>query len=123
MTNPELMSNEATDRQSIRELIDAWAHCADRRLPQQQAELITPDGSVKVYSGNPAISEPVQQLRGRDELAKAFKILENYDGTTRLNEQSTIKFDGDQATAETYCFAHHLWVEDGQRTLMIMSIR
>jgi SnoaL-like domain len=27
------------------------------------------------------------------------------------------------ATGETYCLAHHLWVENGQRLLMVMGIR
>jgi len=31
--------------------------------------------------------------------------------------------DGDHATGESYCLAHHIWVEDGQRVLMIMAIR
>jgi hypothetical protein len=65
----------------------------------------------------------VQRLQGRAELAEALKVLETYDATTHFNGQSTITLDGDRATGETYCLAHHLWVEDGQRTLMVMSIR
>ncbi|MFI6086204.1 nuclear transport factor 2 family protein [Streptomyces sp. NPDC051217] len=37
------------DRLAIRELVDAWARCADRRLPDQQAALFTPDGTVTVH--------------------------------------------------------------------------
>ena len=37
--------------------------------------------------------------------------------------QSTVTVDGDRATGETYCLAHHLWTEEGRRTLMVMSIR
>ena len=40
------------------------------------------------------------------------------------NGQSTVKLDGDRATGESYCLAHHLSVcRDGQRTMMIASIR
>jgi SnoaL-like domain len=123
MTSPDTLTGEAADRLAIRGLVDAWAHCADRRKPQQQAELFVPDGIVTVYQGDPAASEPVQQLRGHTELAEAFKVLGNYDATTHFNGQSTITLDGDRATGETYCLAHHLWAENGQRILMVMSIR
>ena len=123
MTSLNTLTGEAADRLAIRGLVDAWAHHADRREPQQQAQLFVPDGTVAVYQGDPTASEPVQQLRGYAELAEAFKVLDNYNVTTHFNGQSTITLDGDRATGETYCLAHHLWVENGQRTLLVISIR
>lgn len=123
MSEVDTLTGDAADRLAIRGLVDAWAHCADRRMREEQAALFTADGKVIVYMGDPANSEPVQRLQGRAELAEALKVLETYDATTHFNGQSTITLDGDRATAETYCLAHHLWVEDGQRTLMVMSIR
>jgi SnoaL-like domain len=117
------LTGEAADRLAIRNLVDAWAHCADRRKPDQQAALFTPDGTVIVYMGDPATSEPVQLLKGHAELAEAFTVLDGYDATTHFTGQSTVTLDADRATGETYCLAHHLWAEDGQRTLMVMSIR
>ena len=44
--------------------------------------------------------------------------------TMHFNGQSTVSLDGDRATGESYCLAHHLKAgEDGQRTLMVASIR
>jgi SnoaL-like domain len=41
-----------------------------------------------------------------------------------FNGQSTVTLDGDRGTGESYCLAHHLSVgQDGQRTMMIASIR
>ena len=41
-----------------------------------------------------------------------------------FNGQSTVALDGERATGESYCLAHHLSVgRDGQRTMMIASIR
>jgi SnoaL-like domain len=117
------LTGEAADRRAIRELVDAWAHCADRRKPAEQAALFTADGTVTVYMGDPASTEPVQRLRGHAELAEAFSVLDTYQSTTHFNGQSTVTLDGDHATGETYCLAHHLWEENGQRTLMVMSIR
>jgi SnoaL-like domain len=53
-----------------------------------------------------------------------FDDLNQYVATMHFNGQSTISLDGNRATGESYCLAHHLAVaEDGQRTLMVASIR
>ena len=117
------LTGEAADRQAIRDLVDAWARCADRRSPADQAALFTADGTIAVYVGDPASTEPVQRLQGHAEMAEAFKVLDTYDATTHFNGQSTVTIDGDRASGETYCLAHHVWEEDGRRTLMVLSIR
>ncbi|HTA40711.1 MAG TPA: nuclear transport factor 2 family protein [Candidatus Acidoferrales bacterium] len=40
---------EAADRLAIRELVDAYAHCADRRDAKGQMALFTPDTRFVVY--------------------------------------------------------------------------
>jgi uncharacterized protein (TIGR02246 family) len=123
MSTPAAPAGDTEDRAAIRGLVDAWARHADRREPDQQAALFTEDGTVTVYMGEPDSSEPVQVLTGRAELAEAFRALRRYDATTHFNGQHTVTVDGDRAAGETYCLAYHLWTSDGQRTLMIMSIR
>jgi uncharacterized protein (TIGR02246 family) len=123
MSTPAAPAGDTEDRAAIRGLVDAWARHADRREPEQQAALFTEDGTVTVYMGEPDSSEAVQVLTGRAELAEAFRALRRYDATTHFNGQHTATVDGDRATGETYCLAYHLWTSDGQRTLMIMSIR
>jgi hypothetical protein len=112
-----------SDHQAIRDLVDGWAHFADRRLRRQQAELFTPDGKVAVYPGDPGSTEPMQVIQGKAALATSFEILQTYDVTTHVNGQSTINVDGDTATGESYCLAHHVWTENGQRVLLVLSIR
>ena len=69
-------------------------------------------------------SEPTYVLEGRESLAPVFADLNRYEATIHFNGQSTVTLDGDQATGESYTIAHHLSVgEDGQRTLMVASIR
>jgi hypothetical protein len=114
------------DRLAIRELVDAWARCADRRLPAQQAALFTPDGTVTVHMGGQVTSEPAQRLQGHAELTESFRALDAYDTTTHLNGQCVLEFSTDDpnaATGESYCLAHHVWTENGQRVLMVMAIR
>jgi ketosteroid isomerase-like protein len=114
---------EAADRLAIRELVDAYAHCADRRDATGQMALFTEDTRFLVFY-DVTSAEPSQELQGRESLAPVFDDLNQYVATMHFNGQSTVSLDGDRATGESYCLAHHLKVtEDGQRTLMIASIR
>ena len=114
---------EIADRLAIRELIDAYAHFADRRQPEEQAALYVEDGRTLVYTADPTTSRPAQVLAGRAEHVEGFKSLSQYVATTHFNGQSTVILDGDRATAQSYCLAHHLLETDQGRSLIVMSIR
>ncbi|AJF69425.1 hypothetical protein SVTN_00790 [Streptomyces vietnamensis] len=108
---------------AIRELIDAYAHCADRRDAKGQMALFTEDTRFLVYMDATA-AEPTQDLHGREALAPVFEHLNTYRATTHFNGQSTLSLAGDRATGESYCLAHHISSgDDAQRTIMIASIR
>lgn len=118
-----ISAEEAADRLAIRELVDAYARCADRRDAQGQMALFTEDTRFLVFMDATA-SEPTQELRGRASLAPVFDNLNSYEATTHFNGQSTVSIDGDGASGESYCLAHHVSVDDeGGRTLMVASIR
>ena len=68
-------------------------------------------------------SEPTYVLEGREALTPVFADLNRYEATTHFNGQSTVKLDGDRATGESYTIAHHLFTEDGERKIMIASLR
>jgi ketosteroid isomerase-like protein len=115
-------STEHADRLAIRELVDAYAHCADRRDADGQKSLFTDDTHFVVYMDGQG-SEPTQVLDGREALTPVFAALNDYEATMHFNGQSTIALDGDRATGESYCIAHHLFTEDGERKLMAAFIR
>ncbi|QIP17351.1 nuclear transport factor 2 family protein [Spirosoma aureum] len=115
--------HETTDQQSIRALIDAYARYADRRETQRQAELFTDDAKIVIYESEPGQREPVTTIQGQQALLAAFADLKTYDVTQHVNGQHTVTLDGDQARGEVYCLAHHIWLENGQRILMVMGIR
>jgi hypothetical protein len=117
------LTQEIADRLAIRELIDVYSYCADRRDARHQMDLFTPDGRFIVFM-DPTAAEPTYQFHGRESLAPAFDHLNTYAATTHFNGQCTVSLDRERATGQTYCLAHHLSVsEDGQRTMMIASIR
>jgi hypothetical protein len=117
-----LAPTEAADRLALRELFDAYAHCADRRDAEGQKALFTDDTIFAVYMDGEG-SEPTYVLNGREALTPVFADLKRYEVTTHFNGQSTVTIDGDTATGESYTIAHHLYTEDGERKLMIASLR
>jgi SnoaL-like domain len=121
-TIAEITPTEQTDRLAIRELVDAYAHCADRRLTQAQKALFTEDTHFVVYMNGQG-SEPTQVLDGREALTPVFDDLNRYEATQHFNGQSTVQLDGDRATGESYCIAHHLFHQDGERKLMLAHLR
>jgi hypothetical protein len=115
--------SEAADRLAIRELIEAYAHCADRRDAKGQMALFTVDTHFVVYM-NAKDPKPSQELHSREALAPVFADLNQYDATTHFVGQNTIStLTGDRATGEAYCLAHHVTVKGGKRRLMLASLR
>jgi hypothetical protein len=121
-SHTQLTPSEAADRLSIRELFDAYAHCADRRDADGQKALFTVDTRFAVYMDGEG-SEATYVLRGREALTPAFADLNRYEATTHFNGQSTVTLDGERATGESYTIAHHVFSEAGGRKIMIASLR
>jgi len=114
---------EAADRLAIRELIEAYAHCADRRDAKGQISLFTANTHFVVYM-NTKDATPSQELHSREELAPVFAELNKYEATTHFLGQSTIfTLTSDRAAGEAYCLAHHVTLEGGKRRLMLASLR
>src|SRR5438445_6048077 len=115
--------SEAADRPAIRELIEAYAHCADRRDAKGQMSLFTADTHFVVYM-SAKDPTPSHELHSREALAPVFAELNRYDATTHFVGQSTIlTLTEDRGTGEAYCLAHHVTAEGGKRSLMIASLR
>src|SRR6202035_3815744 len=114
---------EAADRLAIRELIEAYAHCADRRDAKGQMSLFAADTQFVVYM-NAKDPTPSQELRSREALAPVFAELSKYDAPTPCVGQSAFfGLTPDRATGEAYCLAHHVTVDAGKRRLMLAALR
>jgi ketosteroid isomerase-like protein len=114
---------EAADRLAIRELIEAYAHCAYRRDAKGQMALFTTDTHFVVYM-NANDPKPSQELHSREALAPVFAGLNQYAATMHFVGQSTIlSLSGDRATGEAYCVAYHLTVEEEKRRMMVAYLR
>jgi SnoaL-like domain len=113
---------ETADRLAVRELIEAYAHCADRRDATGQMALFTPDAHFVVYM-NAKDPTPSQELHSREELAPVFADLNRYSATMHFLGQTTIlTLTRDRCTAETYCMPHH-YISGKIQSLMIAALR
>jgi hypothetical protein len=114
---------EMADRLAVRELVEAYAHCADRRDARGQMALFTADTHFVVYM-DAKDPTPSQELHSREDLAPVFDDLNKYAATQHFVGQSTIlTLTSDRATGEAYTLAHHLTVDGGKRRLMIAALR
>src|SRR3954468_10077885 len=91
-------------------------------MQRGQKSLFADDTHFVVYMDGQG-SEPTYALDGREALTPVFDDLNRYQATMHFNGQSTIALDGDRATGESYCIAHHLFTEDDERKLMVAWLR
>jgi hypothetical protein len=117
----QVTHSEAADR-LIRELVDAYAHCADRRDAEGQKALFTADTRFAVYMDG-EWSDASYVLEGRDALTPVFDDLNRYEATMHFNGQSTVRIDGERATGESYTIAHHVSTEERDRKMTVAWLR
>ncbi len=122
VSHSPISPQEAADRLAIRDLIDAYAFCADSRDTQGQMALFTEDTLFEVFMDAKA-TEPSQVVRGRVDLFPVFDNLNTCPVTMHFNSQSRVEIDGDSATGLTYCRAHHIIGAGEGRQIMIATIR
>jgi len=115
----ELTPTEAADRLALRELFDAYAHCADRRDAEGQKALFTDDTRFAVYMDGEG-SEPTYVLQGREALTPIFEDLNRYEATTHFNGQSTVTIEGNHASGESYTIAHHVYTVHQDRSKLVL---
>jgi hypothetical protein len=59
----------------------------------------------------------------RRTLTRRFSRGNRYEATMHFNGQSTVVLGGDRATGHTYCVAHHVYSQGGERKLMVAALR
>jgi hypothetical protein len=117
------LKGEAADRLALRRLVDAWAHCADRRLAEEQSNLFVPNGTILNYEGDPKTHEPHSTIKGRTAIRTALAVLNTFTVTLHMNGQSEVAIQGDHAIGETYCLVHQFTGENDQRKCQTLGIR
>ena len=68
----QISAGEVADRLAIRELVNAYAHCADRRDVEGQMSLFTADAEFLLLDSESA--DPTRRVNGRDGLRPLFEV-------------------------------------------------
>lgn len=111
------------DRVALRELVDSYAQHVDRRQAASVAALFTADGRL-VSRLHQAASEAPIVRRGRHEIAAALVAgLDRYVATTHVVGGQVVSIDGDAATGDAVCLAHHVYESHGSRRMLVMAVR
>ena len=110
------------DDAALRALVEAYAAGVDGRRYDEVAALFT-DGGVLATSGTPGGGVEHETV-GRDAIARALHGLDRYEATLHVVANHVASVDGDRATGETGCLAHHLErADDGACTDRVLAIR
>ena len=95
------------DQWEIRQLVEAYAAAADRLDGAGLAALFTDDGVLEPWL-DPTRDAPTGIRRGHAEIAAAIDALSHYQATQHTIASSVATIDGDRATGESRCVAHHV---------------
>ena len=98
----------------------AYARFADRIDAPSLGELFVEDGILRIQ--RPGDVAAVERI-GRDAIVAAIRGLERYDRTFHMIGNHYYDVDGEVATGEVYCIAHHVHGEAGSKVDHVMMIR
>jgi hypothetical protein len=119
--DPDTVTDTA-DRLALRELVDTYAQCVDRRDAAGLLALFTEDSYVATFR-EPGSTQPSEEFHGPAALIPVVDGLHSYDVTTHFVGQSIVSVDGDRASGETYSIVYHLSTVDDRRVMFTTSVR
>jgi uncharacterized protein (TIGR02246 family) len=108
------MAASLEDRLALRELADRYARAVDRRDWELASTLFTEDC---------VLQGPGYELVGRVKILAGLRLIDRYAATQHSVHNQLVEIQGDVATGETYCTAHHVYARDGRRRMLDWGIR
>jgi hypothetical protein len=113
---------ELLTRAALRNIAERYAQGVDRRNRDTFVSAFHPDATLRVH--HPTEKEDgINEMRGHDQIGKVTDFIQVYPKTYHMLGQSTYEIDGDRATGEVYCAAHHLTPDRHGGTNYVMYIR
>jgi len=114
--------HDMADRLALRGLVDAYARFVDRRDTAAVAGLFSPDGRLVSHFGGEG-SGPLVHT-GRAGIGAALVGgLARYLATTHVVGGQVLVLDGDRASGETTCLAHHVYLRGDERRMLVLAVR
>jgi len=123
MSNSEPALRTLLDQRELYDLALRYARAADRRDYPAFAEIFTEAGRISVHHRDVFGTEPIHAMEDRATIVRSMKGLEAYEKTQHLVANQLMEIDGDRASGETYCTAHHIYRVDEVPMNLTMFIR
>jgi hypothetical protein len=106
---------ELADRVALRDLVDAYGIAVDDRDAAAYTAMFVPDGRLTVYAFGS--ETPTADYRG-EGLGGLIEFVSRYPATLHFVGNHVCELDGDAASGQTYCLAHHLRGDDSTMLLV-----
>jgi ketosteroid isomerase-like protein len=106
----------------LRALAVRYACGVDRRDPDLFVSAFCDDAVLVVHRPGEAPEDGARR-QGLDDLRVVTEFIKRYTATLHVLGQTLYEVDGDSATGEVYCIAHHIRRAEGEGTDHIMHIR
>lgn len=106
-----MADDDGLEHRALLDLSVAYAAAADARDGEGLASLFV-DGGELVVPAFPSDLRPVVTRSGHDALVKVAGLLGRYHRTFHVVSNTRFGVDGDQATGEVQCVAHHVTAAD-----------
>ncbi len=100
------MTVTAEDERELRALAAGYARGVDRRDLETFVGVFAPDAVMRIF--DPGVTGEPRTVIRREDMARVIERISVYDATFHFLGQATYAEDGDGATGEVYCTAHHL---------------
>ena len=123
MSNSEPALRTLLDQRELYDLALRYARAADRRDYPAFAEIFTEAGRISVHHRDAFGTEAIHAMEDRATIVRSMKGLEAYEKTQHLVANQLMEIDGDRASGETYCTAHHIYRVDEVPMNLTMFIR
>ena len=122
MSDDDLDLRATTDQLALRALAERYAAGVDRRDRALFLSAFHADGVLVLLDyGDPTQVRATR--KGHDELGDVTELITRYDKTFHFIGNARYDVDGDTATGEVYCVAHHLTTDRHGGTDYVMMIR
>lgn len=105
----------------LRQLSVRYARGVDRRDTDTLLGVFERDAVLTVHRPGPGGG--TTEMRGHEQIAKVTTVIARFAKTFHFLGQSWYEADGDEATGEVHCLAHHLDREGAGATDQVMLIR
>jgi hypothetical protein len=118
----DINHRDIADQLELRSLAEYYAAGVDRRDRDLFLRAFHPDGGIVLLD----YTDPTQvrgTRTGHAELADVTELIARYDKTFHFIGNTRYTIDGDRATGEVYCVAHHLTPDRHGGTDHVMMIR